>query len=99
MTTFIDARAAALGITDPLSTDQRIALDLNSQVEKHQLAVLKLAAAVTSLGGFNAEEEMLFELQREVTQLHIIYDRHLYAAQGVDVTYVPSVVPQPPPTA
>lgn len=34
MSTFVDARAAALGITGPLTDDQRIELDRNAQLEK-----------------------------------------------------------------
>lgn len=87
MTTFVDNRAAALGITEPLSTDQRIALDRNAQLDRQATATANLAVAVGHLA-LTDDERLLVGVQLEALQLHVVFDRHLYAQQGVDVSSV-----------
>lgn len=74
MTNFIDARATALGITGSLTTDQRIALDANAQMEK-------LGLAVKTLANTPAETALILS-SLEATRLHVFYDRALYASQA-----------------
>lgn len=96
MTTFIDSRAAALGIVGILTTDQRIALDRNAQIEKHQLALVRAAAALEALA-ITPIEQSILNVTLERTQLDTAWARHYYTTQGMDLTNIPTVLPAPPP--
>lgn len=69
MTTFIDTRAVALGITTPLSTDQRIALDRNAQIEKLQLAIVASNTTSAALLAQNNESNTLIAGEMDLTRL------------------------------
>lgn len=85
MTTFIDLRAAALGITGELSNADRIALDHNAQLERCAIAAKALAAATVNTPLLNA----LMGKQFEHAMIGTAVERHNAKEAGVDVTRIP----------